>query len=399
MPSAPTADSASNGTQIANTAWVRTNVTNLINSGIGTTIQGYDSDLGAIAGLSTTGLIARTGTGTMATRTIVLTGDTTYFTGTNLDGVAGAPTINLQVPAASTSTAGKVQFSTDAESYAGTSAAKSPSVQTSRSLPGIGQAWVVFTAANPPVILQSYNCSGVSRISNGRYKATWSYPFIAADYVVVENNPGPSTGNIAKAAQDNGSYTVDRNTNEGNPSDGDYKIALVAFGQVNYAGSATSGPTITSFTPTTGITGTSVVISGTGFTGVTGVNIGNVAAGFTYISSVQINATVGGSATTGPVTVTTPNGTASGPSNFVVIPGAPTITSFTPTSGVVGTVFSITGTNFTGATSVKVNTTESLFVVNSATQITANVPTGSTTGTVKVTTPGGTATGASFTVN
>jgi hypothetical protein len=65
----------------------------------------------------------------------------------------------------------------------------------------------------------------------------------------------------------------------------------------------------------------------------------------------------------------------------------------------VGTLVTITGTNFTGATSVTFNGTSATFTVNSATKITATVPTGATTGKITVTTPSGTATSATdFTV-
>jgi hypothetical protein len=78
---------------------------------------------------------------------------------------------------------------------------------------------------------------------------------------------------------------------------------------------------------------------------------------------------------------------------------APTITSFSPMSGPVGTTVTITGTNFTGATSVKFNGVTATFIVNTATKITATVPTGATTGPISVTTAGGTATSTSnFTV-
>ena len=78
---------------------------------------------------------------------------------------------------------------------------------------------------------------------------------------------------------------------------------------------------------------------------------------------------------------------------------APTITSFTPTSGSTGTTVTITGTNFTG-TEVKFGGRDAAsFTVDSANQITAVVGTGST-GKVTVTTDGGTATSAStFTYN
>jgi hypothetical protein len=79
---------------------------------------------------------------------------------------------------------------------------------------------------------------------------------------------------------------------------------------------------------------------------------------------------------------------------------APTISSFSPTSGPVGTVVTIMGTDFTGATAVAFNgTAASSFTVNSAASITATVASGSSTGAISVTTPGGTATSSSsFTV-
>src|SRR5262249_17455098 len=67
-------------------------------------------------------------------------------------------------------------------------------------------------------------------------------------------------------------------------------------------------------------------------------------------------------------------------------PPAPPISSFSPTSGGVGASMTITGTNFTGATSVKFNGQSASFTVNSSTQITATVPNCSSSGTISVTT-------------
>ncbi|HEV8205324.1 MAG TPA: IPT/TIG domain-containing protein [Acidimicrobiia bacterium] len=77
----------------------------------------------------------------------------------------------------------------------------------------------------------------------------------------------------------------------------------------------------------------------------------------------------------------------------------PTITSFSPMSGPVGTLVTINGTNFTGATAVKFAGTTAPFTVNSNTRIGATVPAGASTGRISVTTPGGTATSSKpFTV-
>ncbi len=81
------------------------------------------------------------------------------------------------------------------------------------------------------------------------------------------------------------------------------------------------------------------------------------------------------------------------------VPTEPTITSFAPTAGPVGTTVTITGTNLTGATSVRFHGTTATITSNTATTIVTTVPAGATTGTITVTTALGTATNAtSFTV-
>ena len=91
-------------TPLAHTqAWstITTTPTTLAGYGI-TDAQGLDSDLTALAGLSTTGLVARTGAGTAVTRAI--TGTANQVTVTNGDGVAGNPTLALPQDIATTST-------------------------------------------------------------------------------------------------------------------------------------------------------------------------------------------------------------------------------------------------------------------------------------------------------
>ena len=78
---------------------------------------------------------------------------------------------------------------------------------------------------------------------------------------------------------------------------------------------------------------------------------------------------------------------------------APSISSFSPTSGGVGTSVTINGSNFTGASAVRFNGQSASYSVVSASQITATVPNCSSTGTISVVTAGGTATSTgSFTV-
>jgi hypothetical protein len=59
------------------------------------------------------------------------------------------------------------------------------------------------------------------------------------------------------------------------------------------------------------------------------------------------------------------------------------------TSGKVGSTVKILGNSLTGATSVTFNGTAAVFEVVSESEITTTVPTGATTGKVKVVTPDG----------
>ncbi|MEP7372648.1 MAG: T9SS type A sorting domain-containing protein [Chitinophagaceae bacterium] len=154
-------------------------------------------------------------------------------------------------------------------------------------------------------------------------------------------------------------------------------------------------PTISSFTPASAASGGTVTIIGTNFTGVTAVSFGSIAAAsFTVNSATNITAVVGTGAS-GNVSVTTAGGTST-LAGFTFIP-SPTITSFTPASGGAAASITITGTNLTGATIVSFGgIAATSFTINSATSITAVVGAGAS-GSVNITTPGGTATLAGFT--
>ncbi|MFL5736276.1 MAG: alkaline phosphatase family protein [Actinomycetota bacterium] len=69
---------------------------------------------------------------------------------------------------------------------------------------------------------------------------------------------------------------------------------------------------------------------------------------------------------------------------------APTISSFTPTSGAAGTTVVVTGRGFLGATDVRFDgTSASTFTVKSGSRLTARVPEGAATGAISVETPSG----------
>lgn len=80
-------------------------------------------------------------------------------------------------------------------------------------------------------------------------------------------------------------------------------------------------------------------------------------------------------------------------------PNGPTLTGFSPANGPAGTAVTINGANFGGVAVVSFNGASANYALNSPAQIIATVPTGATTGPIKVVTTAGSVAGASpFTV-
>ncbi len=164
-------------------------------------------------------------------------------------------------------------------------------------------------------------------------------------------------------------------------------------------------PSIASISPTQAIQGqtSSVTVTGSNLFGVTAVSFGSgvTVNSFTVDSGTQITAsiTVGGAATPGArdVSATNAAGTGTLTGGFTVNPAPPGVVSVSPNFGVEGQTFdvTITGTYFTGATSVSFGADINVnsFTVDGATQITANITIGgsATPGLrdVSVTGPGG----------
>jgi len=162
-----------------------------------------------------------------------------------------------------------------------------------------------------------------------------------------------------------------------------------------------AGPTdvsIIEFTPDAGPTGATVTIYGTGFSATAAqnaVSFNGTAATVVSAMPAELVVTVPTGATTGPISVTSPNGSANSGSNFVVgSPGAPSIVSFTPAAGVAGTTVDITGTNFDAVLAnnrTRFNVTRAGVSDVAATTLSASVPPGTGSGRIEVITPFGTA--------
>lgn len=157
-------------------------------------------------------------------------------------------------------------------------------------------------------------------------------------------------------------------------------------------------PTIYSFSPGSGSSGTLVTVTGAGLNEKSPdpmVTVGGTAVtSFGTVSPNTLSFNVPAGATSGAITITTTNGSITSTQLFYLPPG---ITGFSPAGGGAGTIVQINGSNFTNATAVSFNgTPASGFVVTNNSIIGAIVPSGVTSGTITVTTPGGSATSSSL---
>jgi len=221
-------------------------------------------------------------------------------------------------------------------------------------------------AASPSIGVQA-----IGQEVNDTYALGWTGAKWVAEPIP---NPGASL-NLLKAVDATGGqvWTV------GGYSDGSKLQTLIEE-------SCLTPVSIEGFGPPSGQVGTGVTITGTGFEGVSEVTFNGGSAGFRVDSPTQIRAKVPMGATTGPIAVATSHGSATSLSDFTV---RPKIAGFRPTIGPVGTVVTIGGSAFDGATSVTFNGTAASFTVQSYSRINATVPLGATTGPIVVVTPSG----------
>lgn len=166
----------------------------------------------------------------------------------------------------------------------------------------------------------------------------------------------------------------------------------------NTRGAEPAPPAVSSFSPASGPAGTLVQILGTNLESVSAVKFNGVSAAFSNLAG-KLTAIVPAGATTGPISLTTPNGVATSAENFTVTQlSGPSITSFSPASGKAGASVQVRGANLVGVTSVKFNGVSATFTVFSGI-VFATVPAAATTGPITVTTAAGSVTTTdSFTV-
>jgi hypothetical protein len=154
-------------------------------------------------------------------------------------------------------------------------------------------------------------------------------------------------------------------------------------------------PVINYFQPSIVAILDTVTIRGSGFTGATAVSFIPVGGGqipavtFQVVNDTKITAVVPFGATTGRVWVTTPNGLAISPVDLLLLPK---ITTFGPVAGPPGTIVTIFGSGFFGATSVRFGSMQAPPIFVSDTIMMTVVPQGASTSKIHVITPAGVAT-------
>jgi len=153
-------------------------------------------------------------------------------------------------------------------------------------------------------------------------------------------------------------------------------------------------PQITALGATRVRAGESLTITGTNFLGATDVQFGPgrvAAASFVVDSNRQITAVVPTNAATGRVWVRTPGGEDQSSALLTVSGPAPLITGFSPASGAVGSVVTVSGTNLSPALSVRIGGVAATSVQVVAGGLAVTVPTGAASGRIVVETAAGTA--------
>lgn len=146
-------------------------------------------------------------------------------------------------------------------------------------------------------------------------------------------------------------------------------------------------PTITSFSPSSGIIGSSLTIIGTGFNATIANNIvklNNKLASVTSATTTSLTVTVPAEALTDKISIIVSGQTVTSSIDFIIVP---TISGFLPSIGAIGSTVTITGTGFSGLAVnniVKFNGISAIVTMSSPTSLVVIVPVGATMGNITV---------------
>ncbi len=146
---------------------------------------------------------------------------------------------------------------------------------------------------------------------------------------------------------------------------------------------ASDVPTISGFSPASGITGSTILLEGTALDSTTQVLVGSLSASFAVASPTKLEVTVPPGASKGKLTVTTSHGTVTSKGKFT---STLSIKSFTPGTATAGSKVTIKGIGFNASSTVSFAgkpAASTTYVSKSKLKVT--VPAGAGTGPITVT--------------
>ncbi len=279
-------------------------------------------------------------------------------TGVTFNGVSeyitGVSDTNVQVNLITSAGTGPIKVTTATASFT------TSSYFTNTSAPFVTDFSPVFGSSGSTLTIDGLNFSGTPTVKFG---STTASSTLIGPTQISATVPSIATGNYAiEVTTSAGSFTTSSNFTITGP-----------------------GPVITSFTPSNGVRGTSVTLTGANFSGLTSVKFNGVAASYESASTSQITAVVPAGTASGAISVSSSSGTGTSPSLFYL---QPWVTSLSTNGGIVNAKFAINGRSLTNVSALTVNGVNYNYS-GSASQIIASIPSNATSGQIEITAPGG----------
>lgn len=287
---------------------------------------------------------------------------------------------------------------------------------------GVGAAFALVSPTQVNATVPGFAATGPIRVVTAAGTATSATSFLVGSSNQAPQITGfsPASGGAGTSVRITGvNFTGTFDVSFGTPTFGFLPIGFTTLGgtQIDVlipagtpsgffrvstaAGTATSAtafqvttpnlPEIGGFNPISGGPGTRVEIVGSNLGTATQVTFNGAPASFEPPQPNRIFATVPPNASTGPIRVVTPAGTATSFTPFAVSNGEPVITGFQPPSGRAGDSVTIAGVNFTGVTQVTINGFLAPIGIVTSNFVQVFVPEAATSGPIRLTTLGGTA--------